>query len=404
MVNVKKVPTYRRRAPALDVTDDVAEDERRIRVNAQKVFQCFRSESPSETLLLTLSEIHLMLVVESRVRLSASAILEALDSLLITERIIEHEGGYAIASREIVLPDFEPYYAEPEPDTELVNTCDIGVGTCVAFMRDGNERQPLCSKYIEEQITTPRHCFRNGYLPNQAMQIFACAGSTFYGMFPRDTVLESLHLDILEMFDAEFSRLHTLPEQQIASLLQDWSIGTSLDEFLKLDVWAFHPKHPKSPTTDIDIAVRYMDILRRGNEVIQRQAEMQNTLAYLSDSQQVWMSENSWMRDGGAKAEKAFRRKYFSSPMWHQLRQIMWHIFDDVCGNLGCSSPATQLHHINYERFGREKPHDVIPLCAACHMTVHNINPKGALGYYVERLKFRDKRDIPDFIAMFHTD
>jgi len=43
-------------------------------------------------------------------------------------------------------------------------------------------------------------------------------------------------------------------------------------------------------------------------------------------------------------------------------------------GCRACGEPGfVQLHHVSYDRLGREKPSDVIALCPNCHEKVHRI-------------------------------
>lgn len=64
------------------------------------------------------------------------------------------------------------------------------------------------------------------------------------------------------------------------------------------------------------------------------------------------------------------------------LRGDHWKVF--VASNLGtncfcCRKDRNlQLHHITYERFGRELPQDVITLCGGCHRAVHELVSKGS--------------------------
>jgi hypothetical protein len=36
-------------------------------------------------------------------------------------------------------------------------------------------------------------------------------------------------------------------------------------------------------------------------------------------------------------------------------------------------APATEVHHLTYERRGREKPADLMALCADCHRILHGL-------------------------------
>ena len=61
---------------------------------------------------------------------------------------------------------------------------------------------------------------------------------------------------------------------------------------------------------------------------------------------------------------------YLHSPEWQQLRLTVFKLVKNKC--VSCGQRCTELHHLNYDRLGREKiGRDVIPLCKKCHRKCH---------------------------------
>ncbi len=59
-------------------------------------------------------------------------------------------------------------------------------------------------------------------------------------------------------------------------------------------------------------------------------------------------------------------RAYLASPAWQEKREAAFRRCGGICE--GCkSAPATEIHHVTYERFKRELPGDLAALCHACH-------------------------------------
>ncbi len=62
--------------------------------------------------------------------------------------------------------------------------------------------------------------------------------------------------------------------------------------------------------------------------------------------------------------------EYLLSPMWQDFRTRYLRTEERVC--LVCGGSRVQLHHLTYERLGREEFGDVVPLCQPHHEAVHN--------------------------------
>jgi len=70
------------------------------------------------------------------------------------------------------------------------------------------------------------------------------------------------------------------------------------------------------------------------------------------------------------KMTKETYKLYLSSKWWNNRRAKYWKHHKRVC--YICDSYATELHHNNYSRIGKELDKDFVPLCNGCHKMVHN--------------------------------
>jgi hypothetical protein len=70
-----------------------------------------------------------------------------------------------------------------------------------------------------------------------------------------------------------------------------------------------------------------------------------------------------------------FRRygDYLKSPRWRKFVQ-MWPVLSGrpkACAVPRCRRKRIQLHHLTYQRLGRERVGDVMPLCGTHHKRLH---------------------------------
>lgn len=71
-----------------------------------------------------------------------------------------------------------------------------------------------------------------------------------------------------------------------------------------------------------------------------------------------------------AKTRKQKYRAYLNSPEWKTRRLLLINERGSQCDNCGKVGPV-QVHHLNYERLGRELPFDLQLLCRGCHAMTH---------------------------------
>lgn len=62
---------------------------------------------------------------------------------------------------------------------------------------------------------------------------------------------------------------------------------------------------------------------------------------------------------------------YILSPEWEWRKVQFYRRFHRVCA--ACRATIdVDLHHMNYQRLGREWDIDIIPLCRTCHTFIHD--------------------------------
>jgi 5-methylcytosine-specific restriction endonuclease McrA len=84
----------------------------------------------------------------------------------------------------------------------------------------------------------------------------------------------------------------------------------------------------------------------------------------------------------GAEARAAYQAAwwawysaYLVSPKWYALRDRVLMRDRYRCQVSGCPSPATQVHHLTYERVGAESLDDLVSVCDPCHELCHRRGP-----------------------------
>ena len=61
---------------------------------------------------------------------------------------------------------------------------------------------------------------------------------------------------------------------------------------------------------------------------------------------------------------------YRKSPAWEALREKVFERCDNKC-ELCEKSQATEVHHLTYERIGKEELSDLLGVCRPCHELIH---------------------------------
>lgn len=62
---------------------------------------------------------------------------------------------------------------------------------------------------------------------------------------------------------------------------------------------------------------------------------------------------------------------YLACPEWHVRRAAVLERDGGRCRVEGCDRPATQVHHLTYERVGYELLDDLAAVCDECHRKIH---------------------------------
>lgn len=61
---------------------------------------------------------------------------------------------------------------------------------------------------------------------------------------------------------------------------------------------------------------------------------------------------------------------YLNSEPWRIKRSIVMRRADGVCEGCGVNN-ATQVHHLTYDRVGKEMLFDLVAICESCHKSIH---------------------------------
>lgn len=72
----------------------------------------------------------------------------------------------------------------------------------------------------------------------------------------------------------------------------------------------------------------------------------------------------------GSKAAKARYAAYLKSPHWKSVKARYWASKRPKCC-IVCGDPNFELHHRTYQRVGRERLDDLMPLCRTHHAKAH---------------------------------
>jgi hypothetical protein len=72
--------------------------------------------------------------------------------------------------------------------------------------------------------------------------------------------------------------------------------------------------------------------------------------------------------------------QYLRSPEWQSVRIRHTTEFGESCGLCDTREGVHQLHHLTYDRVGRELLSDLVRLCGKCHQMVHALERRGEIG------------------------
>lgn len=72
------------------------------------------------------------------------------------------------------------------------------------------------------------------------------------------------------------------------------------------------------------------------------------------------------------RMDKAEYKRYIDSDAWQTKRRIVLQFYGKKCRECGKPKKVLHVHHLSYERVGREHIVDLTVLCPACHKAAHN--------------------------------
>lgn len=70
-------------------------------------------------------------------------------------------------------------------------------------------------------------------------------------------------------------------------------------------------------------------------------------------------------------------RRYLKTQHWQQIRTEVLQRANGRCERCGYEPwkpGALQVHHLSYDRVGRESLEDLVAICPRCHMKIHGVD------------------------------
>ena len=88
----------------------------------------------------------------------------------------------------------------------------------------------------------------------------------------------------------------------------------------------------------------------------------------------IWKEYDSIIWD----SYQDYYEEYLDSDVWERKRAAVMERADGSCESIGCSNPATEVHHRTYpDDLGSEPLSFLKALCRPCHSEQHPEKPKG---------------------------
>jgi 5-methylcytosine-specific restriction endonuclease McrA len=78
--------------------------------------------------------------------------------------------------------------------------------------------------------------------------------------------------------------------------------------------------------------------------------------------------------------DRTFYQKYITGPRWQAKREAYFNLFGKYCRACRTTYGPIQLHHLTYDRLGRERWSDLMALCTKCHREVEALYRKAGRG------------------------
>ena len=78
------------------------------------------------------------------------------------------------------------------------------------------------------------------------------------------------------------------------------------------------------------------------------------------------------IRGSDPQTFKQWYNEYLQSDVWKRRRQRVLERANYLCESC-MEEPATLVHHLTYDRVGKEPLFDLVALCDNCHKQIHNI-------------------------------
>jgi 5-methylcytosine-specific restriction endonuclease McrA len=81
----------------------------------------------------------------------------------------------------------------------------------------------------------------------------------------------------------------------------------------------------------------------------------------------------TWKRDAIVTHKQGYD-EYLASDYWQGVRYLMLKAAGFKCQECGANDKPLHVHHLTYQRLGRERDEDLVVLCESCHRGKHGID------------------------------
>lgn len=92
-------------------------------------------------------------------------------------------------------------------------------------------------------------------------------------------------------------------------------------------------------------------------------------LWYLQGATVIWASW-LWRSLRPKRGHSSLYVRHLRSPQWQRTRLAAIRRSGGRCSHCGVAAPL-DVHHLTYDRLGKERSSDVVALCRTCHNRVH---------------------------------
>jgi len=126
------------------------------------------------------------------------------------------------------------------------------------------------------------------------------------------------------------------------------------------------------PPFDLEVEQQLWDEFLQWNKAFSEQCKLAKGIFYEDISSKIASGEIT-------RIDKSTFGTYYDTEEWRKTRIRIFSRDDNECQ--ACQKHAQCVHHLTYERLGKENDIDLISLCSRCHNIIHEIQDSKWYGY-----------------------